>query len=288
MHPTEPDRWRRDRPLNVARGGGDLEAPEHTLYACRRAVARGADVIHLDLRLAGDDQVVLLADETVDRTTDGTGHVEDLDLGELKRLDAAYRFCPGEGTVAGRESDRYPLRGIATGQRPPPDGLRAEDLRIATLSELLEGLPGVDLALRLHDHSRRKGLLARRTVERLEAHQAVHRALVTPHNDVSARILRRMAPDLALAWPTAQLVVRGDRGTATDLHLPSYRVASLPFEHAGRPLITRRVVEELHESEIGLFVHGVDEEDEMERCLELGVDGIVTGRPSSLAQKLGG
>ncbi len=283
MAPADANAWRRDRPLNVARAGGDLEAPEHTLYACQQALAAGADALHLDLRLTGDDQVVLLTDGTVDRTTDGSGEIERFSLGELKHLDPAYRFRPGQETAGDGKVDMYPLRGVATGDRPPPDGVSPEALQIPTLSEILDVLPTPRLVLRLHDHSRRKGMLARRIVERLEARQAIERALVTPHNDVSARILRRKAPNLDLAWPTAQLVVRGDRGMATDLHVPAYEAVHLPLEHAGRPIITPELVDDLHASRMALFVHRADEEPAMQRCFELGVDGIVTGRPSLLA-----
>lgn len=286
MAPADANTWRRARPLVIARAGGDLEAPEHTLYAARRAVAHDADALQVDLRLAGDGQVVLLADPTVERTTDGSGHVETFSLGDLKHLDAAHRFSPGRGATDEPGDQGYPLRGITPGGQPPPDGVRPDELRIPAFPELLEALPEARLVLRLHDHRRRKGVLARKAVEALERHDAIPRALVTPHNDASARILRRNAPDLDLAWPSAQLVVRGDRGMATDLHAPSYKAAHLPFEHAGRPILTEQVVGKLHATGMGLLVHGVDEIPAAERCLDLGVDGIVTGRPGLVAGTL--
>ncbi len=288
MAAADANPWHRDSPLNVARAGGCLEAPEHTLHACRQAIAAGADGLWLDLRLTGDGQVVLLTDPTVDRTTDGTGNIERFSLGEIKQLDAAYRFSPGQGATDPAAADACPLRGIATGDGPPPDGVAADELRIARFPELLDALSGAMLLLRLHDHSRRKGVLARRVVEQLEAHEATSRALISPHNDVSARTLRRSAPGLDLAWPSAQLVTRGDKGLATDLHLPSYKAVHLPLEHRGREILTQQVVGDLHDGGMGLFVHGVDDEAAMERCLELGVDGIVTGRPSVLAGRLEG
>jgi glycerophosphoryl diester phosphodiesterase len=62
--------------------------PENTLSAFRRAISLGADAIELDLRGTRDGHVVVLHDETLDRTTNGTGRVTDHDLAELKTLDA--------------------------------------------------------------------------------------------------------------------------------------------------------------------------------------------------------
>jgi glycerophosphoryl diester phosphodiesterase len=62
--------------------------PENTIRSFRRAIADGCDEIELDLRVTADDQLVVLHDATVDRTTDGTGPVEELTFDELRKLDA--------------------------------------------------------------------------------------------------------------------------------------------------------------------------------------------------------
>ena len=75
--------------LNIAHRGGIVPGyAENTLAAYRRAISFGADVIEIDLRGTRDGEVVILHDETLDRTTDGTGKVTDYTLEELKRLNA--------------------------------------------------------------------------------------------------------------------------------------------------------------------------------------------------------
>ncbi len=75
--------------VNIAHRGGIAPGyAENTLAACRRAISYGVDVIEIDLRGTRDGQVVILHDETLDRTTDGTGKVTDYTLGELKQLNA--------------------------------------------------------------------------------------------------------------------------------------------------------------------------------------------------------
>ncbi len=72
----------------IAHRGASAEAPENTLAAFARAITLGADWFELDCTLSKDDEIIVIHDDTVDRTTDGAGAVADLTLGELKDLDA--------------------------------------------------------------------------------------------------------------------------------------------------------------------------------------------------------
>ena len=74
-------------PLVIGHRGARSLAPENTLEGIRVAARCGADQVEVDVRLSRDGALVLMHDETVDRTTDGSGKVEDLDLAELKALD---------------------------------------------------------------------------------------------------------------------------------------------------------------------------------------------------------
>ncbi len=73
--------------LQAHRGAAGL-APENTLAAFRMALELGADGTEMDLQLTRDGVVVVIHDDTVDRTTDGRGRIGDLTLAEVKRLDA--------------------------------------------------------------------------------------------------------------------------------------------------------------------------------------------------------
>ena len=75
--------------VNIAHRGGIVEGyPENTLKAFRKSIEIGADVLEIDLRGTKDGAVIIMHDSTVDRTTDGSGKVEDLTLAEIKKLDA--------------------------------------------------------------------------------------------------------------------------------------------------------------------------------------------------------
>src|SRR5262245_50044274 len=78
-------------PKIVAHRGAALESPENTLPAIDRAIALGAAVVEIDLRYSADGEVVLMHDETVDRTTHGSGLVSRMTLAEIRKLDSGPR-----------------------------------------------------------------------------------------------------------------------------------------------------------------------------------------------------
>ncbi len=84
--------------------GGDGVWPGDTLYAYDQATKLGVDAFDMDAHITKDGQIVLLHDESVDRTTNGSGQVEDKTLAELKQLDAAYKWSSDGGKT-------FPYRG---------------------------------------------------------------------------------------------------------------------------------------------------------------------------------
>ena len=114
---TLRDRLRPGTFLAIGHRGARGLAPENTLPGFRAALQHGVDMVELDVQLTADDEVVVIHDPTVARTTDweearGPGAVAELPLAELRRLDAGHAFTPDGG-------DTHPYRG---------DGLRVDAL----------------------------------------------------------------------------------------------------------------------------------------------------------------
>ena len=80
------------RPLLFAHRGANRFAPENTLPAFDLAERTGADVLELDVHLTRDQEVVVLHDATLERTTNGHGPVKEKSYAELAALDAGYHF----------------------------------------------------------------------------------------------------------------------------------------------------------------------------------------------------
>ncbi|NGP45263.1 glycerophosphodiester phosphodiesterase [Bacillaceae bacterium SIJ1] len=77
----------------AAHRGWKSEYPENTILSFKKAIALGADMLEFDLRRTKDGVVVVVHDKTVDRTTDGSGSVDQFTLNELKQLDAGGWFA---------------------------------------------------------------------------------------------------------------------------------------------------------------------------------------------------
>src|SRR5215203_669509 len=134
------NRWIEPKtPLNIAHQGGEDEFPSNTLYAFRKALKVGADMLELDIGVTEDGKVIVMHDTTVDGKTNGHGTVASKTLRQIKRLDAAYWFAPAKQDHYGHDhaASAYRLRGVATGRRKAPKGFTAADFRVPTLSEVM-------------------------------------------------------------------------------------------------------------------------------------------------------
>ena len=144
----DPNPWLTDRFLVMAHQGGEDEAPSSTLFAFKSAMReRGADSLELDVNLSSDGQLMVLHDDTVNRTTQetrdrasGFSEVNDLTAAQIQALDAAYTFRPGHYDKS-EPASAYPYRGIRTGDKPPPPGYTADDFAIPTLQQVLDAFP---------------------------------------------------------------------------------------------------------------------------------------------------
>jgi glycerophosphoryl diester phosphodiesterase len=135
-------------PIIIAHRGGSLEAPENTLASMRHGVEVGADWEELDVTLTADDQVILMHDDTLERTTSGHGRPEEQTLADLKKL------------VAGRPT--WSEHGRSTlamfGVTPPDFAGRYENERIPTLEEVL-AVPGTRLMIEMKKTERAQVLV---------------------------------------------------------------------------------------------------------------------------------
>jgi glycerophosphoryl diester phosphodiesterase len=143
--------WLGRRVLNIAHQGGEDEFPSNTLYAFRRAIRAGADMLELDVGVTSDDQLVVMHDTRVDRTTNGTGLISEMTLREIQSLDAAYWFAPDGSSHYSHDLDpgAYRFRGVATGERRPPKGYKAADFRVPTLRSVLRAFPNTPINIEI-------------------------------------------------------------------------------------------------------------------------------------------
>jgi len=269
------------------RGASDI-VPEHTLAAYLQAIEDGADALECDVRLTADGHLVCVHDRKVDRTSNGRGIVSTLELAELSALDfGSWK----ESRVAGArpEEPEAPEWDRTSVLAETPDWDRTSVLTLERLLELVVDAPRtVRLAIETKHPTRYAGLVERRLVDVLERF-GLHRRRddspslirVMSFSQLSLRRMRLMAPEL----PTVFLME----------HVPLlFRDGTLPRDVriAGPSIdIVRahpRYVARLHRAGHRVHVWTVDAPEDVELCLRLGVDAIITNRPRQVIAQVSG
>lgn len=277
-------RWLRRSPLHLAHQGGELEAPSSTMYALATAVAKGADALELDVHATADGHLVVVHDPTVDRTTGGRGAIEALTLAQIRRLDAAYWFVPEEGVVAGRAPPDYPLRGVATGDRPPPDGSTPEDFTIPALAEVFERFGQTLINIDIKQTAPHAQSYEAQVAQLIERFARADTTMVASFHPQALTAFRKLAPAVATSASPAEVLafwMAVQQGTEV-AQAPAYEAFQVPVAHEGVRVVDAAFVERAHDSGVAVHVWTIDDATTMHDLLDLGVDGIVTNRPAVL------
>lgn len=256
-----------DRVHVHAHQGGDHLWPGNTLYAFANAAALGVDVLELDVHMTADEVIVVIHDDTVDRTTDGSGALAAMTFAEVRGLDAAYRWRPPGGDPA-----VFPYRG--------------EGLTIPTLAEVLEAFPDVGVNLDLKAADPRIAEVACgviRTAGRAES------VMVASFRDENLRAFRERCPEVATSAGPSEVrafyafnLVGLGRWTR-----PAADAFQVPVRQGDIEIVTPRMVRGLRERNVRLDVWTINDEAEMRRLLDLGIDGLITDRPDLALALLG-
>jgi glycerophosphoryl diester phosphodiesterase len=287
--------WPQRRVLNIAHQGGEDEFPSNTMYAFRRALRVGADMLELDIGVSRDGHVVVMHDTSVDRTTNAHGYIKDFKLAQLERLDNAYWFAAGDDAYRHDRARRaYKLRGIATGRRRPPRGFRAADFRIPTLARVLRAFPHTPINIEIKGRDRaetpdqyvRNANALARTLEHVHRRDIVIASFKQEAIDRFHSLLPRFALAPAVAGSASYLLAGGSPG-------PGVRVFQLPitFQLGGSlvQVTTRANVARAHRDGYAWHVWFSDDGESVatwNRMLSYCVDGLMTARPRALERLL--
>jgi glycerophosphoryl diester phosphodiesterase len=255
--------WLERRVLNYAHQGGAKEAPSSTLYAMQRALSVGADAIELDVHCTADGELVVCHDATVDATTNGTGALASMTLASVRELDNAAAWPA--------------LAGRAPAER---------SLGVATLREVLEAFPGVILNLDIKqtapDVAPYESLLASVLAE----YGRVDDVIVASFLDAATAAFSSFAPSVAVSAgtdATAAFWTAVQKGEPPPWDGSRFAALQVPWRHGETEVVSPVFVAAAHSAGVAVHVWTIDEADEMEALLDMGVDGIITDRPSVLA-----
>jgi glycerophosphoryl diester phosphodiesterase len=252
-------------PRILAHRGLSNEYPENTLLSFRQAVDLGVDVIETDVHFTRDKEFVVVHDDQLERISDGEGAVSEHTLAELKKLDAAHGFTVDEGRT-------YPYRG--------------RGLTFLSLQELLEEFPdqrfNIDLKNKNSQQISYYG-------EIIKKHAAQSRILTASEHLVNLREIRRLFPEMATSFSMGEVVWFYFLFKTGFLFLKkSFKGDALQIPEFIGPsrMVNSAFVRQAHAKGIRVHVWTINEEHDMKRLLDAGVDGIFTDDAALLMRVL--
>ena len=227
-------------------------APENTMAAFERAVAIKADGIETDVHLSKDGKVVICHDETIDRTTSGSGLIQDYTFEQLQAFDAGSKFAP--------EFSRE---------------------RIPALEDLLKLVRQTDLLLNIELKTDKIAYpqIEAKVVALLKDYDLVERAMISSFNFRSIAKVKELMPEL----PTAALMKNPN--TISDFweRMLELKVAAVHPEHK---YLDHDFIDAAHKRGILVNTWTPNQTEELRRLLELQPDGVITNFPDIARQIL--
>ena len=250
-------------PIAIAHRGGAEEAPQNTLEAFGSAIALGYRYLETDAHLTRDSVLVAFHDPHLDDLTDRTGAIAELTAAEVEAADAGHVFSPDGGRT-------FPFRG--------------HGMRVPRLEELLLRWPDARVNIDPKADSAVEPLVA--LIEKLGAWDRVAFGAFSDRRLSRIRALSRgractsMGPRAVAAALAASVLGRMPRQGAD--------CVQVPVRNGPVPIVTAGFVRAAHGAGLPVHVWTVNDEPEMRRLLDLGVDGIMTDRPRLLRDVLAG
>jgi glycerophosphoryl diester phosphodiesterase len=230
--------------FRCAHRGASGHAPENTLAAIRLAIEMGAEMCELDVQQTADDQLVVVHDDALDRTTNGKGNVWEMTLAELQQYDAGSWF---DARFAGEK-------------------LPALEEVIA----LVRGKISLNIEAKIHGHERHVALLI---VEILRRERFDDECVVTSFDHKIVDEIKTLAPELQVGY------IFGWREFSTRVFSGKVELLSAHYS-----LVDATFLQRAHAAGKRVHVWTVNDQWLMRRLIEMGVDGIITNYPDRLRE----
>lgn len=256
----------------LAHAGGNLLWPDNTMHAFENAVALGVDVLELDVHRSRDGTFVVIHDDTVDRTTNGSGAVAAFADAELAALDAGHNW-----TVDGTHAE--PPRGAAF-------HYRGAGITVPTLTEVLTGFPDTPVNIELKQDDAEAG---RALCRQLRREGATERVMVASFHTAPMRAFRAECPEVATSATRREVTLFYALSLAglSAAYAPPFDAVQVPVRQGDLTVVTPRFVAAAHGRGVAVQVWTINDRAEMDRLFAMGVDGIITDRPDRALSALG-
>lgn len=268
-------------PIVSAHRGGAAYAPENTMRAFENAVRLGVDQLEADTQLTADGVLVLIHDDTLDRTTDCSGTVISKAFAEIADCDAAFWFSPGQATTFPSASAPHPLRGA--GVRVPA----AEEL-FAYLREL--GAQAPELSIEIKDIPGESNFdpagttIAGVLVPLIQQYGLQSKTIVQSFWPAALDEVKRLDPSLRTQFLTTSSTGQTAYQNLTYATARGHEVVAPNFD---APDFDAGFVANAQAAGKAVMPWTADRKGDLEKVAALGVDGIISNFPACLLQLQG-
>ena len=252
-------------PLVIAHQGGEGLRPSNTMAAFENAVALGVDVLEMDVHASKDGVLVVMHDDTVDRTTGGNGRLQDLTLAEIQQLDAGYYWTNDEGQT-------YPYRG--------------QGITVPTLEEIFAAFPDMPMNIEI---KQQEPSIVQPFCDLLDQYDRRQTVLIASFHPETMVEFREKCPGVATSMtePEIRLFFGLNLAFLGRLYEPPGEAFQVPEYSGDLHVVTPRFVNGAHGRNVDVHVWTVNDPADMQRLLDLGVDGLITDRPDLMLEVLG-
>ncbi len=245
-----------EHPIRLAHRGSRILWPENTWHAFDHAIEDlGYRYVETDVQITQDGVVVVFHDDTLERCTNGVGKVSEWRWEDLRHLDAAYNFSPDDGS--------FPLRGAGIG--------------VSRLDDTFDRYP--DLCLNIDLKAKGTEWAVASVVKRMGRQDSV---MVGAFSDTRIARFRRITKGRVAtsAGPRNSIAMYAVSRVGRTMSVKA-DAFQLPYKTRG-VAVDRRLIDAVHDAGKQIHLWTVNDRHEMEKFLDLGVDGIVTDRPDIL------
>ncbi|HQU84150.1 MAG TPA: glycerophosphodiester phosphodiesterase [Pyrinomonadaceae bacterium] len=252
------------RPLVFAhRGGGGL-FPENTLEAFKYSAEMGVDVLELDVHSTADGTLVVMHDSRVDRTTNGSGQINQMTLAEAKKLDAGYLFSPDGGKT-------FPFRG--------------KGITIPTLQEIFDAFPDKTFNV---EPKQVTPSVVKPMCEMIRARKMTDKVIVGSFRQEAIDEFRAECSEVATAATPSEVseFLTMYKVGLGESYTPPMQVLQIPEKLGAIQIVSKDFIETARKLNLQVHVWTINDKTDMKRLLDDGVDGIMTDYPDRLLDLL--
>ena len=239
--------------------------PGNTMVYLEGIADLGVDVLEMDAHMTADGHVVLMHDNMVDRTTNGTGLVSDMTLEEIRALEVGDNWSSDGG-------ETYPYAGAG--------------LQVPTVEEVFQRFPGYPMVIEIKQE---EPSMAGAFCELIREYGMSNKVLVPSFSDRAIGEFRETCPEVATAASSGEVrsFVIANFLLATNVLEPAYNAFQVPEDSDGIPIVIPHFVDSAQDHNLQVHVWTINDPDDMQRLVDMGVDGIMTDRPDILLEMLG-